>query len=170
MRALRLNLSPEQLTTLRQSRHHADRAFAERCLYVLLNAEQGLSTYQIAALQRRDVRVIRRWLVAYAEQGIDALHSPKGAGGRPRVFRDRVQVVVASLLNKSPIDMGYKATHWTLPLLARVCAEQLGHSVSQTTVRRVLRETGWRYKRARKAVPTHAPDSTEKKGTDKYAA
>ena len=128
MRALKLTITPEQHLALLAGRRSADRDFAERCLYVLLNVK-GLSTYQIAELLIRDVRVVRHWLKAYDQQGLEALHSIKGAGGRPRTLRDQVQEQLEQLLTGSPKDVGLHASHWTRALLAKACENKLGRPV-----------------------------------------
>lgn len=163
MRPLKLTITHEQDAALQQGRQSAELDFAERCLYVLLNAKKGYSTYQIADLLLRDVRIVRHWLQHFDAQGIDALHSPKGLGGRTREFRDRVKAAMDGMLEQEPSAYDLRATYWTRALIAQACQQKLGCSVSVDTVSNVLKETGWRYKRPRKSVPEHAPDSAEKK-------
>lgn len=163
MRKIQLSVTPEEQKALRKARKDEDQRFGERALYVLMNAVQMLSTYEIAEILWRDVRNVRRWLQAYETGGIEGLRSPKGAGGRPRDLREQVQQEISALMERQPTDEGLNATHWTKPLLAHACKARLGRPVSTSTIQRVLHDLGYQYKRTRKAIPAHAPTSEEKK-------
>ena len=70
---IRLVLSPEEQASLEQTRRSRPQ-LAERCHYVLLNA-QGWSVPQIARRLDRNEHTIRTWLKAYRTTGLPGLHN-----------------------------------------------------------------------------------------------
>src|SRR5215831_20948519 len=75
-----LVLSPEETAHLEQARRTRPQ-IAERCHYVLLNAE-GWSVPQIAQRLDRNAHTIRTWLKAYQTAGLPGLHNTPQPGLR----------------------------------------------------------------------------------------
>ena len=75
---IRLVLSPEEQACLEQTRRSRPQ-LAERCHYVLLNA-QGWSVPQIARRLDRNEHTIRTWLKAYRTAGIPGLYNTPQSG------------------------------------------------------------------------------------------
>src|SRR5918999_793388 len=71
---IRIQLSPEELAYLEQTRRARRSQVAERCHYVLLNAA-GYSVPQIAQRLERHEHTIRKWLCAYRAQGVMGLQN-----------------------------------------------------------------------------------------------
>lgn len=160
---LLLDLTTEQIAELRQARRSASTSrIPERCRYVLLNAIDRLSCYAIAAQEQRDVRTIRYWLMAYQQHGLAGLKG-KPRPGRSPANRNQVKALLNECLDQRPADYALSTELWTSALLAKICQDQLEFNVSPRTVRRALKELGWRYKRTAQAVPAHAPTKREKK-------
>jgi len=101
---IRLVLSPEEHIQLEQTRHTRPH-LAERCHYVLLNA-QGWSVPQIARRLDRNEHTIRTWLKAYRSAGLTGLHNTPQPG-RPATLGQRVSAQIAQLLAHSPSHFGY---------------------------------------------------------------
>ena len=76
---IRLTLSPEEQAHLEQTRR-TRLHLAERCHYVLLNA-QGWSVPQIAQRLNRNEHPIRTWPKAYRTAGLPGL-TTRGSRGR----------------------------------------------------------------------------------------
>src|SRR4030095_4915431 len=83
---IRLTLSPEEQAHLEQTRR-TRLHLAERCHYVLLNA-QGWSVPQIAQRLNRNEHTIRTWLKAYRTAGLPGLHNTPQSG-RPATTGQR---------------------------------------------------------------------------------
>ena len=75
---IRLTLSPEEQAHLEQTRRTRP-LLAERCHYVLLNA-QGWSVPQIAQRLNRNEHPIRTWPKAYRTAGLPGLHNTRQPG------------------------------------------------------------------------------------------
>jgi transposase len=83
---IRLVLSPEEHALLEQTRRTRPH-LAERCHYVLLNA-QGWSVPQIAQRLDRNEHTLRTWLKAYRTAGLTGLQNTPQSG-RPATTAQR---------------------------------------------------------------------------------
>jgi transposase len=156
---IRLALSPEEHACLEQTRRTRPQ-LAERCHYVLLNA-QGWSVPQIAQRLNRNEHTIRTWLKAYRTAGLPGLHNTPQSG-RPATTGQRVSAHIERLLAHSPNHFGYIEDGWTVDLIRDYLAQHQG-SASDATVRRQLKAGDWVYKRFAKTVPRNAPTAEKKK-------
>ena len=154
-----LVLSPEEKAQVEQARRTRPQ-IAERCHYVLLNAE-GWSVPQIAQRLDRNEHTIRTWLKAYQTAGLQGLHNTPQPG-RPATKGQSVTAQLESLLAQSPGHFGYIEEGWTVDLIRHYLTQHTG-DVSDATVRRQLQAGGWVYKRFAKTVPLKAPSPEKKK-------
>jgi transposase len=156
---IRLVLSPEEQALLEQTRRSRPQ-LAERCHYVLLNA-QGWSVPQIARRLARNEHTIRTWLKAYRSAGLPGLQNTPQSG-RPATIGQRVAAHIEQLLAHSPSHFGYIEAGWTVDLLRDYLAQHQAPA-SDATVRRQLKAADWVYKRFAKTVPRDAPSAAKKK-------
>ena len=156
---IRLALSPEEQACLEQTRRTRPH-LAERCHYVLLNA-QGWSVPQIARRLDRNEHTIRTWLKAYRTAGLAGLHNTPQPG-RPAAKGQHVTKQIERLLAQPPSHFGYLEDGWTVDLIRDYLAQH-HEAVSDATVRRQLQAGGWVYKRFAKTVPRNAPSAEKKK-------
>lgn len=156
---IRLVLSPEEQASLEQTRRSRPQ-LAERCHYVLLNA-QGWSVPQIARRLDRHAHTIRTWLKAYRTAGLPGLHNTPQSG-RPATKGHGVAAHLEHLLAQSPGHLGYIEDGWTVDLIRHYLAQH-HEAVSDATVRRQLQAGDWVYKRFTKTVPRNAPTAEKKK-------
>ena len=154
-----LVLSPEETAQLEQARRTRPE-IAERCHYVLLNAE-GWSVPHIAQRLDRNEHTIRTWLKAYQASGLQGLHNTPQPG-RPATKGQEVAAQLERLLAQSPNHFGYIEDGWTVDLIHHYLAQHTG-DVSDSTVRRQLQTGGWVYKRFATTVPRNAPSPEKKK-------
>lgn len=156
---IRLVLSPEEQARLEQTRRTRPH-LAERCHYVLLNA-QGWSVPQIARRLDRNEHTIRTWLKAYRSAGLPGLQNTPQSG-RPPTTGQRVSTHIEQLLAHSPSHFGYIEDGWTVDLIRDYLAQHQAPA-SDATVRRPLKAGAWVYKRFAKTVPRNAPSAEKKK-------
>jgi transposase len=154
-----LVLSPEEKAHVEQARRTRPQ-IAERCHYVLLNAE-GWSVPQIAQRLDRNEHTIRTWLKAYQASGLPGLQNTPQPG-RPATTGQCVTAQLEPLLAQSPSNCGYIEDGWTVDLIRHYLVQHMG-DVSDSTVRRQLQAGGWVYKRFAKTVPLNAPSPEKKK-------
>jgi transposase len=156
---IRLVLSPEEIAHLEQARRTRPQ-IAERCHYVLLNAE-GWSVPHIAQRLDRNEHTIRTWLKAYQRAGLPGLHNT-AQPGRPATKGQSVTAPLESLLAQSPSHFGSMEEGWTVDLIRHYLVPHTG-AVSDATVRRQLQAGGWVYKRFATTVPLTAPSREKNK-------
>ena len=156
---IRLALSPEERARVEQARRTRPQ-LAERCHYVLLNAE-GWSVPHIAQHLDRNEHTIRTWLKAYRAEGLAGLHNTPQPG-RPGTKGHGVTAQLVQLLAHSPSHFGYIEEGWTVDLLRDYLAQH-HEAVSDATVRRQLQAGDWVDKRFAKTVPRNAPTAAKKK-------
>ena len=155
-----LDLSPDEKAHVEQARRTRPQ-IAERCHYVLLNAE-GWSVPQIARRLDRNEHTIRTWLKAYHASGLPGLENTPQSG-RPATQGQCVTAQLEHLLAQSPSHFGYIEAGWTVDLIRHYLVQHTG-DVSDATVRRQLQAGGWVYKRFAKTMPRNAPSPEKKLG------
>src|SRR3712207_1980282 len=108
---------------------------------------------QTVAEAARRCRVARssvhRWLRQYGARRDATALADRPRSGRPRQSSRLTPRRLAAVLARDPRRCGYRATSWTVPLLAHYLAAQDGIAISARTLRRRLHEAGYRWKRPR---------------------
>jgi transposase len=157
---MRIALTPEETSQLATTRCSRRAQVAERCRYVLRNA-QGWSVPQIAQRDERNEHTLRKWLKAYHAQGLAGLDNAPPPG-RPATKSQKLEQQLDTLLPQAPSAYGYIEAGWTVDVL-RDYRGQHDLQVSDPTVRRCWKAGGWVYKRFAKPMPKHAPTAETKK-------
>jgi transposase len=133
-----LGLSPEEKAQGEQARRTRPQ-IAERCHYVLLNAE-GWSVPQIAQRLDRHEHTMRTWLKAYQTAGLPGLQNTPQPG-RPATKSQEVTAQLEHLFAQSPSHFGSSEEGWTVHLIRHYLAQNTS-DVSDATVRRQLQAGG----------------------------
>jgi transposase len=138
------------------------RAF-QRVQAVLLVA-QGRAVSAVAEISGVSVRTIYNWVGIYLDQRqITALlDAPRS--GRPRAAQLITAARILRELRRNPLRIGYRATGWTVKLLAHHLSQLYECAISTYTLRRRMKEIGLRCKRPRYFYEEKDPHRTQKKG------
>jgi transposase len=135
-----------------------------RRVEALLLVAGGQTVAEAARRCRVDRSSVHRWLGRYgAERDATAL-ADRPRGGRPRRSSRLTPRRLAAVLARDPRRCGYRATSWTVPLLAHYLAAQDGIVVGARTLRRRLHAAGYRWKRPRYVYVGRATHLAQKKG------
>jgi transposase len=129
-----------------------------RRLEAVLLVAEGHPVSTAARQVRVDRGSVRRWIAAYQRTRDPAALQDRPRRGRRRVAPELTDTVIDAALAEDPRAHGYRATTWTVPLLAHYLAEHQSCGVSERTLRRRLHELGYRWKRPRYAYagrPAH---------------
>jgi transposase len=147
-----------------QLRNTRDARVLRRTLAVL-EVAQGGSVSVVARLLRVTPRVVYYWIEAYA-QGFhpDVLHD-RDRSGRPKLLTPKDRNHILELLKRSPQDLGYFATEWTVGLLQYHLERCTGQHYSEDTLRRELHQLDYVWKRPRYILDPD-PEVTKKKAAD----
>jgi len=156
---IRVNLNKEDKKKLLALRLKRLSNLGERAWFVLLNAE-GKSIPQIAKQTGHHSQTVRAWIKRYQADGIQGLYGKKPSGRPPKKSK-AVKAEINDLLAKTPLEYGYLEAIWTASLLIDYFSKKF-ISVSEKTIRRVIKSEGWSYKRLSKVPPKEGPTKEEK--------
>ncbi len=121
-----LQISPEELETLKSNLGHADEALAERIRIVMACAEES-SNKEIAARFQVHERTVAKWKKAYQEKGINGLLSSRGGSRKAKHDGENLEEQITALLTGATDDSGKL---WTIKALA----DETGASEYQISV------------------------------------
>ena len=134
-----------------------------RRLEALLLVAEGHTVAEAARRCRVDRSSVHRWLAQYIARRDASALTDRPRSGRPRRGSTFTPQRLAAALARDPRRCGYRATSWTVPLLAHYLAEHDGITVSARTLRRRLHEAGYRWKRPRYVYGQRAAHLAQKK-------
>lgn len=161
-----VDLSEEQRQELREVSRQAAGRVALRAQMILLSG-RGFSVPQIAMVHDCGEDGVRQWLHRYEQLGIDGLEDePKS--GRPRK-EPLAEQIVDTQASQSPPCSGYIQSCWSVRLLTAFLCVRFHLSLSPSTVRRLLKGCGWRWKRPRLAPATALQKKRDPQAEEKRA-
>jgi len=115
----------------------------------ILEIASGELVPSVARRLRVSPRAVYHWLVAYSRAYDGSALADGGRSGRPPLLDQRQRELLRGLLARSPQDLGYPRTVWTVPALRDYLRRHHGLLLSGDTVRRELRHLGFTWKRPR---------------------
>ena len=135
-----------------------------RRLEAVLLVAEGRSLSESARRVRVARSSVQRWVRQYLASRDAGALGDRPRTGRPRAARQLTDRRLGAVLRRDPRRLGYRTTTWTVALLARHCAERLDCVITPRTLRRRLRECGYRWKRPRYLYTDRAAHLAQKKG------
>ena len=106
---------------------------------------------------------VRLWLRSYEAKGIAGLvDQPRPA--RSRVKSEQIEEAVEEIIHRPPSEFGFERSTWSLESITDYVLASRGVQVGLQTVREVLSEKGYRWRRAKHSVTSPDPDYQTKKG------
>ena len=167
-----LALSAAERRRLRATMRKTVTARLYRRLQAVLLAGAGRPAKEIAAITGASARSVQYWCRAWRRsaprrQPEQVLAEKPRLGRRPGVSALNRERLLAELA-KDPLALGYAATNWTVPLLARHL-QRLGLVITARTLRRRLHAAGLRWKRPRYVFAAPEPNLPQKKGLSRAA-
>ena len=135
-----------------------------RRLEAVLLVAEGHPISEAARRVRAARLSVRRWAERHSVDRDAAALADRPRRGRPRSAPSLTPRRLAAALARDPRDCGYRATSWTVPLLACHLREHHGLTVGGRTLRRRLHEAGYRWKRPRYVYAKRATHLAQKKG------
>ena len=157
---LKIKLTKKEVNELRKLRRRSNDYRSERALCILLNAD-GHSAVEISKQQKRSYFTVRNWLLSFKENRIDGLNRTYSPG-RPSDIRKQLVALMKVWFNESPGKYGFIQNCWTVKLIARMFKIKTEKIISENTVERALKDSGFSYKRPKKRVAVNAPSKEEK--------
>jgi transposase len=158
----RSTLTHWQRRRLRQQLKSTSDARTYRRTLAVLELDRGRSAADIAAMLGVTRQSVHNWAAAFAHDPDPSTLRDEDRSGRPALLAEQTDGLLPSLMDRSPQDLGYPHTDWTVPLLQRQLEKGLGLRPSDETVRRGLRRLGYVWKRPRYVLD---PDPEREKKT-----
>jgi transposase len=112
----------------------------------------------IAECLRISPRTVARYIRIFDQQGIAGLFPPKKSRAKND---DECKAVLFSILHRPPIEFGINRTSWKMADLHRILAEQ-GQHVSEERIRRMIRNSGFKWRKARVVLTSRDPKYAQK--------
>lgn len=113
---------------------------------------KGMSLGIVAKCLKLTTRTIARYCAQYASGGIEALFCKRRCKINDTAHKD----CVLALLHSPPSASGINRTTWKLPDLQRVLRER-GHLLSEQRIRRIIKDAGYRWRRAKTVLTSNDP-------------
>jgi transposase len=155
--------TPQQRQALYLALRRTREAGLLRRLLALWHLDQGCSVAEVAEWLLVDRSSVYRWMERFAATGsVEALEDQRGQGA-PLHWDKQCQQLLKRALAKTPIQLGYPANRWNVPVLQaffEIFQPQCALSVS--TMRRRLKALEYAWKRFRHTLP---PDPEAEKKT-----
>ena len=148
-----VRLTPEQRAELTDRlEHEALNGRRRRRFQILLLADEGRTDEQVAAATGASRSTVERTRKRFAAEGLEPALADKPRSGAPAKLDGKQQAMIVALAC-SDAPQGH--ARWTARLLAsRVVELEVIESISESTVRRVLKKTrSSRGRRSRGAFP-----------------
>ncbi len=159
-------LTDEERQALRQSLKSADGFTVRRAQMILLSADEHLKVEAIGKRLGCQGQAVRQAIHAFHQAGLKSLQpKPKGRPDDQRAFDDQARGQLRELIGRSPRELGYDTSLWTLELLAEASFQQglLAQQVRGETVRATLESMGISWRRAKHRITSPDPHYQAKK-------
>jgi transposase len=147
-----LQLTYHQRRRLQRQLTQASDARLYRRTLAVLEFDRGRSAADIAGMLGVSRQSVSNWIAAYTATLDPAALADAERTGRPALLGEGIECLLRRLLGRSPQDLGYPHTSWTVPLLQQQIQRRTGLVPSDDTVRRKLHQMDFAWKRPRYAL------------------
>lgn len=141
----------ERKALSRLVRRERDARIVRRAQMIRLSAE-GITVPKISALWDVNDQTVRRTIQRFEAEGLAGLRD-KPRKGRPAKKTDRYVALLKEAVQRSPRDMGYPFSSWTLERLREHLVLQTGIQLHPNSLSRIMAENDIVYRR-----PKHSMD------------
>src|SRR5438270_8278328 len=115
----RLELTHWQRRRLHQQLRTTPDARTYRRTLAVLELDRGRSAADIAVMLGVTRQSVHNWATAFTRDPDPSTLADEERRGRPPVLIEQTESVLRTLMPRSPQDLGYADTDWTVPLLQR---------------------------------------------------
>jgi len=136
------------------SRHERNRSLSA------LGTLRGWPSTVICAFLGIEKKTYRGYGQTYERGGASALFAAR-APTRKKIDGEPLKKLIFTILHEPPLTHDINRTSWTMGSLQQVLAGK-GNPVCRDTIRKITRQAGWRWLKARKVLTSTDPDYSEK--------
>jgi transposase len=128
----------------------------------VLASHRGISSGTVCAFLGIDTKTYGKYLRAF-ENGRHAALFARQTKSTRKFDNEAVKQAVFGLLHEPPSNYGINRTTWIMPDLSRVLREK-GRPACPDVIRKITKDAGYRWRKARIVLTSSDPDYTEKLG------
>lgn len=136
------------------------RVLDRRRAMVLLTHWLGVRQSRLCGLIGLSPITWRRCLRVYAEGGVAALFARRQSHAR-KVNDEELRKALFDTLHRPPSDFGINRTTWKVADLSRALARK-GQPASEETVRKIIKSSGYKWRKARIVLTSNDPEFSQK--------
>lgn len=163
--AQRTSIPPRMRATLTALATGAPTLRQGRRAHGVLWLAEGVTVMEVARRLHVSRQTVYVWQARLGWAGDLATRlADRPRSGRPRTTGQAVDELIAEVIGTDPRQQGYRLAGWTTGLLRQQLRRSRDLAVSERTVRRCLRQLGYRYKRPRYVLARRAPHWRQAKG------
>lgn len=128
----------------------------------VLARKRGISNAAISELLHSSIKSTRHYFKLYSEAGLSALfgsrtqHSAMPSSGTEKTRH------IFELLHQKPTSFGINRTSWTQKALIQAYKARYNETISRSTVRQLIKDAGYSWRKARRVLTSPDPDYREK--------
>ncbi|MCW3053469.1 MAG: hypothetical protein JWN14_2639 [Chthonomonadales bacterium] len=152
-------LDNERIEILRRCVLDRPMAYRNRAMTVLLSLHDT-SQREIARCLYLHRKTVLTYIREFSDEGIEALLGVRTRGIK-KSQDERYKAALFAILHAPPSDYDINRTTWRMEDMRRIMAEQ-GHPISCEGIRRIIRDAGYRVRKARKVLTSRDPAYKEK--------
>lgn len=154
-----LRVSADVASKLLPCVHDPSRRRRNRAITVLAYA-QGFPIRRISACLGLSRNSCRRHIRAFQAGGVEQLLAPMSRGVL-KAEQEDLKAAVFRILHQPPKDHGINRTSWTMRDL-RTVLTSVGHPACHHVVRQIIKDAGWKWRKARIVLTSQDPAYREK--------
>ena len=148
-RMRQFRISKNEYRTLSRKLEKTSAAKDFRRIQAIILASEGRPIGEIVSIIKVTVQTIHNWLDRYQhEHRPNAMLERKHTGRPPKKVKV-IKPIINKLLSKSPKDLGYRFSVWTVGLIKKHIKQEYQITVGDSTIRRCLHKLKYRCKRPR---------------------
>lgn len=129
----------------------------------ILARTRGIPNKITARALHSSARTTRHYFKFYTELGVREIFAWNTTRTSPSAAEDRVKTNrILELLHNKPTFYGINRTSWTQPALFDAYSRSFGETIAKTALTRLLRQAGYRWRKARRVLTSPDPCYHEK--------
>lgn len=129
----------------------------------ILARTRGIPNSITARALHSSAATTRHYFKVYFELGVRELFAWNTTRTSPSAAEDRVKTNrILELLHNKPTFYGINRTNWTQPALFAAYSRSFNETIARTTLTRLLRQAGYRWRKARRVLTSPDPCYHEK--------
>lgn len=139
-----------------------DRKLWQKAVTILEN--RNLSPNDIARKIERPIKCVFKWITTFNQYGFDSLNCPRKprTSGTRESKRDLKSRRILEIFHAKPSAYGINRSNWNLTSIALTFKREYKESITRSTAGRLLKQSGYAIRKARKVLTSPDPDYREK--------